>query len=167
MSMTVFEPEALRVAGSIDVALGAGFANVDAPKRSELSLLVTCSIQGVTSTTDVSMRELSSLCNKDTKDTLDKRKRGLEKLIFRGDGTNEAAFLALVQEDQQVGMFVRVYDTSVAEGGAAIASGDKGDAYSFKVAALDRGPMSSDGDWTYEVTPYEITRSDLNVSLAA
>lgn len=167
MSMTAFEPEALRVSGSIDVALGAGFADLAAPKLSELSLLVTCSLLGVTSTTDVTMRELETLCKKDTKDTLDKRKRGLEKLVFRGDGVDEAAFLALVQEDQEIGMFVRVYDTSVAEGGANLAVADAGDAYSFKVASLDRGPATPGADWTYEVTPYEIERSDLNVALVA
>ena len=53
MSMTSYEPTNMQIAGYVDVAIGAGFANVSAPKRSELTMLVTCAIQGVTSTTNV------------------------------------------------------------------------------------------------------------------
>ena len=167
MSMTAYEPTNVQVAGYVDVAIGAGFANVNAPKLSELTMLVTCAIQGVNSTTNLQTTSRQELYNKDAYDVTGSRTRGLEQLIFKGDGaTSEAAFLAMVTEDALVGMFVRPYLRSVKEGGTALAVGDKGDAYNFKVGSLDRGPVAVGGEWTYVVTPTEVKRSSLNVALA-
>ena len=166
MSMTTYEPTTMQVAGYVDVAIGAGFANVSAPKLSELSMLVTCAIQGVTSTTNLQTTSQQGLCNKDAYDVLQSRTRTLEQLIFKGDGAaSEATFLALVAEEALVGMFVRPYKQSVKEGGTALAASDKGDAYNFKVGSLDRGPVAVGGEWTYVVTPTEVKRSSLNVAL--
>ena len=166
MSMTTYEPTNMQVAGYVDVAIGAGFANVNAPKRSELSMLVTCAIQGVTSTTNLQTTSKQELCNKDAYDVLQARTRTLEQLVFKGDGAaSEATFLALVAEEALVSMFVRPYKRSVKEGGTALAAADKGDAYNFKVGSLDRGPVAVGGEWTYVVTPTEVKRSSLNVAL--
>lgn len=168
MSMTTYEPTNMQVAGYVDVAIGAGFANVNTPKLSELTMLVTCAIQGVTSTTNMQTTSQQDLCNKDAYDVLQSRTRTLEQLVFKGDGAaSEAAFLALVAEESLVSMFVRPYKRSVKEGGTALAVGDKGDAYNFKVGSLDRGPVTVGGEWTYVVTPTEVKRSTLNVALIA
>lgn len=166
MSMTAYEPTNMQVAGYVDVAIGAGFANVSAPKLSELSMLVTCAIQGVNSTTNLQTTSRQELCNKDAYNVTDSRTRELEQLVFRGDGAaSEATFLALVAEEALVSMFVRPYKRSVKEGGTALAAADKGDAYNFKVGSLDRGPVTVGGEWTYVVTPTEVKRSALNVAL--
>lgn len=166
MSMTTYEPTNMQVAGYVDVAIGAGFANVNTPKLSELTMLVTCAIQGVTSTTNLQTTSKQDLCNKDAYDVLQARTRTVEQLVFKGDGAaNEAAFLALVAEEALVSMFVRPYKRSVKEGGTALAAADKGDAYNFKVGSLDRGPVAVGGEWTYVVTPTEVKRSALNVAL--
>lgn len=166
MSMTTYEPTNMQIAGYVDVAIGAGFANVNAPKLSELSMLVTCAIQGVAGTTNLQTTSKQDLCNKDAYDVLQARTRTLEQLVFKGDGAaNEAAFLALVAEEALVSLFVRPYKRSVKEGGTALASADKGDAYNFKVGSLDRGPVAVGGEWTYVVTPTEVKRSSLNVAL--
>lgn len=168
MSMTAYEPTNKQVAGYVDVAIGAGFANVNAPKLSELTMLVTCAIQGVTSATNLQTTSQQGLCNKDASDVLQARTRTLEQLVFKGDGAaSEASFLALVAEEALVSMFVRPYKRSVKEGGAALTAGDKGDAYNFKVGSLDRGPVAVGGEWTYVVTPTEVKRSSLNVALIA
>lgn len=168
MSMTTYEPTNMQVAGYVDVAIGAGFANVNTPKLSELTMLVTCAIQGVTSTTNLQATSQQGLCNKDAYDVLRSRTRTLEQLIFKGDGAaSETAFLALVAEEALAGMFVRPYKRSVKEGGTALAVGDKGDAYNFKVGSLDRGPVAVGGEWTYVVTSTEVKRSSLNVALIA
>ena len=168
MSITTFSPAIKPVAGYIDVAIGAGFLSVATPKLSELSHLVTCAIIGVTSKTNVAMKSHQDLCSKDATESLDTRTRTLETLVFKGDGAaGEAAFLALVAEDATVGMFVRPFISSIAEGGAVLTVGDKGDAFEFKVAALDRGPATVGADWTYEVSAYEVQRSALNVALIA
>ena len=168
MSMTTYEPTNMQVAGYVDVAIGAGFANVNAPKRSELTMLVTCAIQGVTSTTNVQTTSQQGLCNKDAYDLLQSRTRTLEQLVFKGDGAaSEAAFLTLVAEEALVSLFVGPYKRSVKEGGTALAVADKGDAYNFKVGSLDRGPVAVGGEWTYVVTPTEVKRSSLNVALVA
>lgn len=166
MSMTAYEPTNMQVAGYVDVAIGAGFANVNAPKLSELTMLVTCAIQGVTSTTNLQTTSKQDLCNKDAYDILQSRTRTLEQLVFKGDGAaSETAFLALVAEEALVSMFVRPYKRSVKEGGTALAATDKGDAYNFKVGSLDRGAVAVGGEWTYVVTPTEVNRSSLNVAL--
>ena len=166
MSMTTYEPTNMQVAGYVDVAIGAGFANVNTPKLSELTMLVTCAIQGVTSTTNLQTTSQQGLCNKDAFDVLQSRTRTLEQLVFKGDGAaSEATFLALVAEEALVSMFVRPYKRSVKEGGTALAAADKGDAYNFKVGSLDRGPVAVGGEWTYVVTPTEVKRSSLNVAL--
>lgn len=168
MSMTSFEPETLRVAGFVDIAIGAGFADVNAPKLSELDMLVTCSIEGLESVTNVATRELNVLCKRDAQEVVDTITRALGTLTFRVDGiAGEEDLKVLVKEGLTGCLFLRPYETSVAEGGAMPAVGDKGDAFNFRYSRVDRGAAAPGNDWTIVADVLEVTRSELGVALVA
>lgn len=168
MSITAFSPSTKQVAGFVDVAMGAGFASLATPKLSELSLLVTCSLESFESASSASTRSVQPLCSKEAVEVVDSITRNISSMVFKGDGVvAETAFLALVGEGNTLGVFVRPYKTSIADGGTAIAVGDKGDAFNCKVRTFDRGPATVGSNWTYVVQVGEVKRSALNVALIA
>ena len=164
MSITTFAPALKDVAGYVKVGIGAGFASLAAPKLSEISVDLTAAIvDGVSGTTDVKMKELQLYNSNSATETLDKRTRKLDPITVYGDGSaSETTFLALVDEGDSVGVFIRPYTAS----GTALAATDKGDAYNAKVASVDRGSANIGDKWSYTITFYEVSRSALNVALA-
>lgn len=163
MSITSFAPGSVGVAGHVLVAIGAGFANVNAPKLSELSLNITASIvNGVSGGTTVKTKETQLYSETAGKETLDTRTRTLGTITMYVDGTtSQTALDALIGEDKLVGMFVRPFTAS----GTALAVGDKGDPYNFKVARYDRGSANIGDKWTIEIEPIEVVRGTLGVAL--
>lgn len=163
MSLTVFEPARVDVNGHAQVHIGAGFADVNAPKLPEVPVKITCALNDPPqSTTDVKTKSDQRLCDLNATERVDTRTTKMTDLVFYGDGSAaEAQFLAMVDVDKRVSMFVRPYLLST----APLAVGDKGDAYNLKVAAVDRQGNSGD-QWSYKVQFVDATRSKLNVALA-
>lgn len=163
MSLTIFEPARIDVNGHAQVHIGAGFADVNAPKLTEVPVRITCALNDPPqSTTDVKTKSDQRLCDLNATERVDTRTTKMSDLTFYSDGgTSEAQFLAMVDVDKRVSMFVRPHLLST----APLAVGDKGDAYNFKVAAIDRIGNSGD-QWAYRLQLVDVTRSKLNVALA-
>lgn len=163
MSMTTFEPTRTDINGRIYTAFGAGFANVTAPKLSELSMNLTCALaDGFNAGADVSTKEEQRFCDIKASTTLDKVTDTLSDFTVYGDGSvNEAAFLSMFADGATVGAFLRPYTLS----STALAVGQKGDPVNFKVAATVRGPVTSGEKWSYVVKVVEPKRGPLNTAL--
>ena len=165
MSMTSFAPGQIGVAGHVLVAIGAGFANVNAPRLSELSINITAAIvDGVTGGTSVKTKETQLYSETAGKETLDSRTRTLSAITLFVDGVaTQPALDALLAEDHSVGLFIRPFTAS----GTELAIGDKGDPYNFKVARYDRGSANIGDKWTVVIEPIEVVRGTLGVALVA
>ena len=73
-----------------------------------------------------------------------------------------AAVLALLAEDAEVGFFVRPYEDS----DTALAVGDKGWAFTARVAKVDPNPIAVGSDYEWTVEFYDVQRSLLAVLAA-
>ena len=165
MSITSFSPTATDIAGRVAVAIGAGFANVNAPKLSELSLNVTAAIvTGVNGSTSVSTKEFQYYDDLSATESFDKRVRKLDGLEFYVDAASKTAFDTLVGEDKLIGLFFRPYTLST----TALATTDKGTAWNATVRAVDWGNTAIGNKYTYAVQLSDVSRSTaLETALSA
>ena len=162
MSITTYDPDEIQVAGNVLIALGAGFADIHAPKLSELSIIATCPIESFDTATDVAMKAKQCLGMANAQEIVDKRTRKLSPITIKSNTASEAAVLALLAEDAQVGFFVRPQVPS----DQVLAVSDPGWAFNARVAKIDPLAVSVGNDFAWVVEFAEVTR-DLTTVLAA
>lgn len=160
--ITLYGPDPTQIAGNVKIALGEKFADILAPKMAELQIDATCAITSFGTTTDPSYKERQDLCMKDAREWLEKRIRKLEPMTIRASKTAEAAVLALLAEDAEVGFFVRPYEDSDTD----LTVGDKGWAFTARVAKVDPNPIVVGSDYEWAVEFYDVQRSLLAVLAA-
>ena len=164
MSITSFAPAQRDVAGFVTVTIGAGFANVAAPKLSELSLTITAAIDGgVSPKMDVKTKSIQLYSEATSREVYESQTLSMPEITVFTDGTSDTAFRALVDDGKTVGMIIRPYTASA----TAVAVGDKVDAYLFTVHGMSRASAGIGDKWRYTFQPTDATRSALGVALVA
>lgn len=162
-TMAIYDADEVDVAGNVQVAIGPGFANINAPKLSELTLQITCPIRGgIKGTTDVKTKSRQKYCDLFAKEGLESRTRKLDELTVLIDAKDRTKFDAIVAEDKTIGLFQRPLTSSK----VALAVGDKGVAYQARISAIDYGSNDIGDQWTYVIKLLDVDRSPLNVALA-
>ena len=162
MPFTDYKPAPIKQAGNIIIGFGPKFTDLLSPSLASLTVNGTCAITQFGTTTDVSMQERQDLCDVDAYEWLDKRVRKLDQLTFRADPEQQAAILALLSEDAEVGIVVRPYLPS----SDPLAAADKVWSFNAQVAKLDPNPIAVGNDYEWMVDFYKVSRN-LSAVIAA
>ena len=164
MSITSFAPAQKDVAGFVTVTIGAGFANVAAPKLSELSLTITAAIDGgISPKMSVKTKSIQLYSEVTSREVFDSQTLDMPEITVFTDGTTDASFRTLVDDGKTLGIFSRPYTASA----TALAVADKGDAYNGVVHGLSRASAGIGDKWRYTFRLTDCTRSALGVALVA
>lgn len=162
-AFTVFAPTRVDVSGHDQWAVGNGFADVNAPKLTEVPTIFTCAMDDpLESKTDVKTKTQQRLCDIIASERIDTRTVTLNDMtIYTDGGDEEEAILAQFAVDKHISLFDRRYELSE----KPLAVGDKGIAYSAVVSAID--PAGKAGEkFAYRVQFTEVQRSNsLQVAL--
>lgn len=156
--MTFYSPERINVNGNTLVAFGPGFADVNAPKLTEVPVTFTCAFDDPPmSTTDTKMKSQQRLCDKDASERPESRTVKLDRFeFFVDDAEDELAQVeAMFTQDKLVSKFVRPF----ADSDTPLIVGDKGIAENFRVASFEFVAKAGD-QWKVSVEAYEVRRAD-------